>query len=297
MNWVFVVAFIQASMIFLFASIGELVDQRSGILNVGLEGLMLVGALGAFIVAGKTGNPWLGFVAGMAAGGIFGLLHGFLSITLKADQVVSGMGIWIFALGLTTYIGQPLSGPLIEAGRMKGIVGGLTPMFFIGLAIVFAVWFVLFKTRIGLEIRSIGEDPSVAEVSGLNVEKIRYFCVITGGVLGGLSGAYLTLIYNPIWSPNPTMGRGWIALAIVFFSMCRPKILIMGAFLFGFLWHFALSSAVILPGLPALSYHFYRMIPFIATIVILAVISSEKISRKLGAARPAALGKPYLHDE
>ena len=258
---------------------------------------MLVGALGSFVVADATGNPWLGFIAGIAAGGIFGLLHGFLSITLKADQVVSGMGIWIFALGLTTYIGNPLSGPLNDAGKMNGIAGGLTPMFFIGLLIVFAVWFILFKTRLGLEIRSIGEDPYVAEASGLNVEKIRYLCVIAGGALGGLSGAYLILVYNPIWSPNPTMGRGWIALAIVFFSMGKPKILILGAFLLGFLWHFALSSTEIIPWLPALSYHFYRMIPFAATIIILMIISSKRISRKLGAARPAALGKPYIHNE
>ncbi len=297
MDWVFVVAAIQASMIFLFAAIGELVDQRSGILNVGLEGLMLVGALGSFVVAGATGNPWLGFLAGIAAGAIFGLLHGFLSITLKADQVVSGMGIWIFALGLTTYLGNPFSGPLENAGIMKGVIGGLTPMFFIGLLIVFLVWFVLFKTRIGLEIRSIGEDPYVAEASGLNVEKIRYLCVITAGALGGLSGAYLVLVYNPTWSPNPTMGRGWIALAIVFFSMGKPKILILGAFLMGFLWVFALSSTEIIPWLPALSYHFYRMIPFVATIVILMIISSKRISRRLGAARPAALGKSYIHNE
>ena len=158
-------------MIFLFAAIGELLDQRSGILNVGLEGLMLVGALGAFIVAGETGNPWLGFGAGIAAGALFGLIHGFLSITLQADQVVSGMGIWIFALGLTTYIGNPLSGPLAEGAKMDGILGGLTPMFFIGLAIVFMVWFVLFKTRIGLEIRSVGEDPYVAAASGLSVRR------------------------------------------------------------------------------------------------------------------------------
>ena len=296
MNWVFIVAAIQASMIFLFAAIGELIDQRSGILNVGLEGLMLVGALGAFIVAGETGNPWLGFAAGIASGAIFGLLHGFLSITLQADQVVSGMGIWIFALGLTTYIGNPLSGPLAEGGRMEAVIGGLTPMFFIGLAIVFMVWFILFKTRIGLEIRSIGEDPYVAAASGLNVEKIRYSCVIIGGALGGLSGAYLILVYNPIWSPNPTMGRGWIALAIVFFSMGKPRILILGAFLLGFLWHFALSSTEIIPWLPDLSYHFYRMIPFIATIIILIIISSKRISRRLGAARPAALGKPYIRN-
>lgn len=297
MIWDFFQSSIQASMIFIFAATGELLSQRSGVLNVGLEGLMLAGALAAFLVAGAVGNPWIGLAAGMVAGGGIGFLHGVLSILLRADQVVSGMGIWIFVLGLTTYIGQPFAGPLKEAGRFEEVVAGLTPMSFIGVVIVLAVWFVLFKTKYGLWIRSTGEDPSVAEVSGLSVMKIRYACVTVGGVLGGLSGAYLALVYNPIWSPNPTMGRGWIALAIVFFSMWRVEFLLLGSFLFGFLWHFALSPAVILTGLPTLSYHFYRMIPFVATILVLVVISSERISRSLGAARPAALGKPYIHEE
>ena len=218
-TWEFTATFIQASMIFLFAATGELVNQRAGVLNVGLEGLMLVGALTAFIIAEITGSAWLGFVGGMVSGGMVGLLHGFLSISLKADQTVSGMGIWILALGMTTYLGQPFSGPLRTDGRLESVVGGLTPMFFIGIVIVCAVWYGLFRTKYGLWIRSAGEDPSVAVVSGLNVIRIRYGCVIFGGIMGGLAGAYLTLVYNPVWSPNPTMGRGWIALAIVFFSM------------------------------------------------------------------------------
>jgi len=296
-NWEFCVAFIQASMIFLLAATGELVNQRSGVLNVGLEGLMLVGALTAFAIAAKTGSPWLGFAGGMVSGGLIGLLHGFLSISLKADQTVSGMGMWILALGMTTYLGQPLSGPLRADGRLESVMAGLTPMFFIGIVIVICVWFGLFRTKYGLWIRSAGEDPSVAVVSGLNVTRIRYTCVVFGGVMGGLAGAYLTLVYNPVWSPNPTMGRGWIALAIVFFSMWRPEIMLLGSFLFGFLWHLAISpSALQFQGID-LSYHFYRMIPFIATIVVLTVISSKKISRIIGADKPAALGKPYFDQE
>ena len=146
-TWEFTATFIQASMIFLLAATGELVNQRAGVLNVGLEGLMLVGALSAFIIAEITGSAWLGFVGGMVSGGMIGLLHGFLSISLKADQTVSGMGMWILALGMTTYLGQPLSGPLRIDGRLESVVGGLTPMFFIGIVIVFVVWYGLFRTK------------------------------------------------------------------------------------------------------------------------------------------------------
>ena len=296
-TWEFTATFIQASMIFLLAATGELVNQRAGVLNVGLEGLMLVGALSAFIIAEITGSAWLGFVGGMVSGGMVGLLHGFLSISLKADQTVSGMGMWILALGMTTYLGQPLSGPLRIDGRLESVVGGLTPMFFIGIVIVCAVWYGLFRTKYGLWIRSAGEDPSVAVVSGLNVKRIRYGCVIFGGIMGGLAGAYLTLVYNPVWSPNPTMGRGWIALAIVFFSMWRPEIMLLGSFLFGLLWHLAISPNALQFLNLNLSYHFYRMIPFIATIVVLTIISSQKISRHIGADKPAALGKPYFDED
>ena len=230
----------------------------------------------------------------MAAGGVLGLLHGFLSITLKVNQVVSGLGIWIFALGFTTYIAQPYAGPL-GMGMLWVRIFGISPFFFIGIAVVFVVWAILFKTNLGLKIRSVGEDPLVAEISGIKVERLRYLCVIIGGSLGGLSGAYLALSYSPIWSFNPTMGRGWIALALVFLSMWKPWFLLAGALLFGTVWQLALSPELI-PLLPTLPLYFYRMLPFAVTIIVMVLISMERFRKKWGLAKPAALGLPYIKE-
>jgi len=292
--WYFVVSCLDVTTLLLFASIGELLNQRSGVLNVGIEGLMLASVSLAFITTKITGSFLLGFMVGMATGSVLGLLHGFLSITLKVDQVVSGLGIWIFALGFTTYIAAPYAGPL---GRIPlgGRIFDISPFFFIGIAVVFIIWVTLFKSNLGLKIRSVGEDPLVAEVSGIKVERLRYLCVVTGGSLGGLSGAYLALSYSTIWAFNPTMGRGWIALALVFLSMWKPWILLGGSLLFGTVWQLALSPELI-PILPSLPLYFYRMIPFAVTIVVMVLISMERFRKKWGLAKPAALGLPYLKE-
>jgi simple sugar transport system permease protein len=191
--WEFVIRSLEASMIFIFAGLGELIDQRSGVLNVGVEGVMLFGATLGFITAQTTGSYLLGFLVGIAIGGLLGFLHGFISVTLGVDQVVSGMGIWIIGFGLTTYIGNPYTGPL----GMERIptIAGLSPFFYIGIVLVVVSWFVLNKTSLGLNIRSVGEDPSVAEVSGINVTKTRYLCATIGGMFGGLAGAIYSLFY------------------------------------------------------------------------------------------------------
>src|SRR3972149_6275663 len=181
--WVFLVRSLNASTIFTIAALGELIGQRSGVLNVGIEGVMLFGATLGFITAQSTGNYLLGFLVGIAIGGLLGLLHGFVSITLGVDQVVSGMGIWIFGFGLTTYIGNPYTGPL-GMERIQPVIG-VSPFFFLGVALIVITWFVLSKTSLGLNIRSVGENPSVAEVSGINVAQTRYLCVIIGGMLMG----------------------------------------------------------------------------------------------------------------
>ena len=185
--WEFVIRSLDASTIFTIAALGELIGQRSGVLNVGIEGVMLFGATLGFITAQTTGSYLLGFAVGIAIGGLLGLLHAFFSITLGGDQVVSGMGIWILGFGLTTYIGNPYTGPLGMA-RIPTILG-LSPVFFVGIVLVVLAWFVLSKTSLGLRIRSVGERPSVAEVSGVNVAKTRYLCVIVSGMLMGLAGA------------------------------------------------------------------------------------------------------------
>lgn len=287
--WEFLIRSLAASTIFTFAGLGELIDQRSGVLNVGIEGVMLFGATLGFITAQSTGSYLLGFVVGITIGGLLGLLHAFFSVTLGGDQVVSGMGIWILGFGLTTYIGSPYTGPL-GMERIPTIMG-LSPFFYIGIGLAVATWFVLSKTSLGLRIRSVGENPAVAEVSGISVAKTRYLCAIVGGMLMGLAGAIYSLDYNPVWSYNFLMGWGFIALALVFFSMWNPFILLGGALLFGTLWQLSLNPQLVLPGV--LSRYIWRMIPFGITVGVLLVISTKWFRTRWGAAKPEALGQPY----
>jgi ABC-type uncharacterized transport system permease subunit len=283
---------LDASTIFLVAALGELLGQRSGIINVGIEGVMLFGATLGFVTAQSTGSYLLGFLVGIAVGGLLGLLHGFFSITLGGDQVVSGMGIWILGFGLTTYIGSPSTGPL-GLDRIPTILG-LSPFFFIGIALAVIIWFILAKTSLGLRIRSVGENPTVAEVSGINVSRTRYLCVVSGGMLMGFAGAIYSLDYNPVWSYNFLMGWGFIALALVFFSMWNPMILLAGSLLFGTLWQLSLNPQLVLPGL--LSRYIWRMIPFIITLGVLLLMSSKWFKSRWGAAKPEALGQPYVKE-
>jgi len=286
----FLIRSLDASTIFTIAALGELIGQRSGILNVGIEGVMLFGATLGFIAAQSTGSYLVGFLVGIAIGGLLGLLHGFFSITLGGDQVVSGMGIWIVGFGLTTYIGNPFTGPL-GMERISSLFG-VSPFFYIGIALAVVTWFVLSKTSLGLRIRSVGEDPSVAEVSGINVTKTRYLCVTIGGMLMGLAGAIYSLDYNPVWNYNFLMGWGFIALALVFFSMWNPLILVAGSLLFGSLWQLSLNPQLVLPGL--LSRYVWRAVPFIITLAALLMMATKWFRTRWGAAKPEALGQPYV---
>ena len=290
--WEFFIRSLDASTIFTLAALGELIGQRSGVLNVGIEGVMLFGATLGFIAAQSTGSYLLGFLVGIAIGGLLGLMHGFFSITLGVDQVVSGMGIWIMGFGLTTYIGNPYTGPL-GIPRISAILG-LSPFFYLGIALVVITWFVLSKTSLGLRIRSVGENPSVAEVSGIDVAKTRYLCVTIGGMLMGLAGAVYSLDYNPVWNYNFLMGWGFIALALVFFSMWNPFILLSGSLLFGTLWQLSLNPQLVLPGV--LSRYIWRMVPFAITLLVLLIISTKWFRTKWGAAKPEALGQPYVKE-
>jgi ABC-type uncharacterized transport system permease subunit len=290
--WEFIARSLEASTIFTFAALGELVGQRSGVLNVGIEGVMLFGATLGFIAAQSTGSYLVGFLVGIAIGGLLGLLHGFFSITLGVDQVVSGMGIWIFGFGLTTYIGNPYTGPL-GMDRIPTIFG-LSPFFYLGVVLIVVTWFVLSKTSLGLRIRSVGENPSVAEVSGVNVAKTRYLCVIVSGMLMGFAGAIYSLDYNPVWNYNFLMGWGFIALALVFFSMWNPFILLGGSLLFGTLWQLSLNPQLVLPGV--LSRYVWRTVPFVATIGALLFMATKWFRIRWGAAKPEALGQPYVKE-
>lgn len=288
----FILRIILASSVIGIASLGELIDQRSGILNVGIEGLMLFGATFGFIAAKITGSFLTGFLAGTLMGGVLGLLHGFLSITLKVDQIVSGMGIWLLGFGLTTYIGQPYTGPL-GMGRIPTIFG-ISPFVYVAVAFMIITWYVLFKTNLGLKIRSAGEDPRVVESSGISVTKTRYLCVTIGGLLGGFAGAIFGLHYNPVWSPNLIMGWGFVALALVFFSLWHPLILLAGSLLFGALWQLSVNPSVLFPDV--MSTNLWRMVPYILTIVVLSVISTERFKTRFGLTKPDALAEPYIKE-
>lgn len=290
--WEFSIRSLDASTIFLIAGLGELFGQRSGILNVGVEGVMLFGATLGFITAQTTGSYLLGFLVGIAIGGVLGLLHGIFSITLGGDQVVSGMGIWILGFGLTTYMGSPFTGPL-GMERIPTIFG-LSPFFFIGVVLAVLIWFVLTRTSLGLKIRSVGENPDVAEVSGISVSKTRYFCVVFGGMLMGFAGTIYALDYNPVWSYNFLLGWGFIALALVFFSMWNPLFLMAGSLLFGTLWQLSLSPELILPGV--MSRYVWRMVPFAITLAVLFFMSTKRFRNRWGAAKPEALGQPYVKE-
>jgi len=290
--WEFLIRSLDASTIFTIAALGELIGQRSGILNVGIEGVMLFGATLGFIAAQTTGSYLVGFLVAIAIGALLGLLHGFFSITLGGDQVVSGMGIWILGFGLTTYIGNPFTGPL----GMKRIptILGLSPFFYIGIILVIITWYVLTKTSLGLRIRSVGENPTVAEVSGINVARTRYLCVIGSGMLMGFAGAIYSLDYNPVWNYNFIAGWGFIALALVFFSMWNPFTLLAGSLLFGTLWQLSLNPQLLLPGL--FSRYIWRTVPFVITVGALLIMATKWFRTRWGAAKPEALGQPYLKD-
>lgn len=287
--WEFFARSLNASTIFTIAALGELIGQRSGILNVGIEGVMLFGATLGFITAKTTGSYLLGFLVAIAVGGLVALIHGFFSITLGGNQVVNGMGIWILGFGLTAYIGYPYTAPL-GMERIPEMLG-LSPFFFVGTALTILTWWVFSKTALGLKIRSVGENPSVAEVSGMNVTRTRYVSVVTSGMLMGLAGAIYSLDYNPVWSINFLLGWGFIALALVFFSMWNPFLLFGGSILFGTLWQLSLNPQLVLPDI--MSRYLWRTVPFIITIGALVLMSTKWFSAKWGAAKPEALGLPH----
>jgi simple sugar transport system permease protein len=287
--WEFAARSLNAATVLTIAALGELIGQRSGILNIGIEGVMLFGATLGFIVAKTTESYLLGILAAVVIGGLLAALHGFFSITLGGDQVVNGMGIWILGFGLTAYIGYPYTGPL----GMEGIpdLAGLSPFFFLAVGLVILTWWMFAKTSLGLRIRSAGENPSVTEVSGISVSRTRYLAVVAGGMLMGLAGAVYSLDYNPVWSVNFLLGWGFSALALVFFSMWNPFILFGGSILFGGLWQLSLNPELILPGVT--SRYIWRTVPFVITIGVLVAMSTKWFSSRWGAAKPEALGQPY----
>jgi simple sugar transport system permease protein len=286
----------------MYAGAGELVAEKSGVLNLGVEGMMLMGAVTGYAVTAITGSPWLGIVASVFAGLAMALLFGFLTITMLANQVATGLSLTIFGIGFSAYVGKPYTSAAVRASidvmPIPGLsaipvlgpaVFSLTPLGYLAF-IMFAVigWF-LYKTRAGLVLRSVGESPAVAHSVGFPVVGVRYGATLFGGAMAGIAGGYYSIVYLHVWQEQLTSGRGWIALALVVFATWRPGRLLIGALLFGAVMALQFYAQAI--GVPVPT-QFLAMLPYVATIVVLVLISRNPNTIKLNA--PASLGKPFF---
>ncbi len=286
------------------AALGELLAEKSGVLNLGVEGMMLIGAVMAFQVGDASGSLWLALLVGSLAGAAFSSIHAFLTITLRANQIVSGLALVIFGTGLSTFIGKSIEGkpldtdftpiawgPLADIPVLGPLLFDQDPMVYATIAIAIVITMYLNRTKAGLALRAVGESPGTADTMGVAVAATRYVHVMLGGLLAGMAGAYLVLGQVPSWSQDgTTAGIGWIALALVVFASWRPLRVLLGAFLFGFARraNFWLQGEEWAPNIPA---EFLSMLPYLLTVAVLVVWGSRDLRRKVGA--PSALGVPY----
>jgi len=282
----------------LLGTIGEIICERSGILNLGVEGMMAIGAVSAFIVTYISHNPWLGLLAGVIAGVLISMIHAFASISLQGNQVVSGLALTMLGLGISGLVGKPYVGhPLTVKMKTVAIpflsdipvVGKIffnqSPFFYMAMILAVAAWFVLEYTRLGIRIRSTGENPKATETQGINVDRIRYLCVLIGGGFAGMAGANLSISYSKSWFEGMTAGRGWIVIALTIFALWNPMRAVIGAFLFGgiFVLQYLLQPLGISP-------NFLAMLPYMATLIVLILIS---LRGKRSVNAPEMLGEPY----
>ena len=304
--------------VLLFAAVGEIFAERSGVLNLGVEGMMLIGAVAGFSVTVTTGNPWIGLTVAMLAGGLLSLLHGVVTIHLRADQVVSGLALTFLGTGLARVLGDGLS----KAGEIQTLprfsvpilsdIPLVGPIFFheqglltyVGFLLVPAAWYWINRTRPGLHLRAVGERPSAADAQGIDIYRTRYAYVFIGGLLAGLAGAAITLSISPGWYGDQTVnGRGWIAIGLVIFAQWSPLRAAFGAYLFGAIYRFILD----IQGVDTIfgihnpfsagrsSTFFLEMLPYLFVIIVVIIGSREALRRRVGA--PAALGIPYVRGE
>lgn len=292
-----------ASTPLLLAAIGELVVERSGVLNLGVEGMMVIGAVCAFAAAVLTGNPWIGVLAGIAAGAILSLLFGVLALSLATNQVATGLSLTLLGIGLSGMIGENFVGragvrlasldiPVLTDLPLVGrLIFGQDPLFYVSIALTAVVMWFLFRTRTGLTLRAIGDNHKSAHALGISVLKYRYLAVMFGGACAGLAGAHLSLVYTPQWVENMTAGRGWIALALVVFASWRPWRVIGGAYLFGAVTIGQLHAQALGFGIPS---QLLSSLPYLATIVVLVLISRDRRLTVMNT--PASLAQPFVPD-
>jgi len=304
--------------VLLFATLGEIFAERSGVLNLGVEGMMLIGAMSGYSVAVTTGNPWLGVLVAMLFAGLISQIHAFITITLQADQVVSGLALTFLGTGISLVLGEGLS----KAGTVSLMptfsipllaqIPTLGPIFFkeqsvlvyIGYLLIPLAWFYINRTRPGMHLRAVGEYPAAADALGISVYGLRYLYVFVGGVLAGLGGATISLAISPGWfSELTTGGQGWIAVGLVIFAQWNPWRAAIGSYAFGALRRLILDiqGPLTLFGFDNPFYYnpywgfFLQMLPYAFTVIVLVIGSREAIRKRLGA--PAALGVPYIRGE
>ncbi|MBC8063013.1 MAG: ABC transporter permease [Clostridiaceae bacterium] len=305
----FLAAAIVAGTPLLFATLGEIIIERSGNLNLGVEGMMLMGAVMGFMVGLNTGNVFAALLGAMAAGAAGGLIFAFLTITLRANQVVTGLALATFGGGFSSLVGKTLVGqtapvaiktffkpyaiPLISKIPFIGpIFFKQDPFVYLGYAIAILTGIYLYNTSKGLNLRAIGENPGCADAASINISLYKYIHILCGGALCGLGGAYLSLVYIPTWQENVVAGRGWIAIALVIFAAWNPYKAIFGAFLFGGLdiIGFRLQGAHIY----VVSQYLVDMLPYLVTIIVLVIVSMNKSKKN---APPKNLGTPYFRED
>jgi len=298
-------AAIPAGTALLFACWGEILAERSGVLNLGVEGMMLMGALGGVAVTIWTGNAWVGVVGAMLTGAIMASLHGALAVGLRANQVVSGLALTLFGTGLSAFLGRNMVGdpipdkfeqlnvPLLADIPWVGeVLFQQDALVYLSFLVAPLLWFFMFKTNPGLNLRAIGENPAAADAMGVPVNGLRFLYVIAGGAFAGLGGAVISLGTNPGWTEGMTAGRGWIAVALVIFAGWNPAWAVGGAWLFGGVQagQFQLQTVGV-----GISPFFLNMLPYIFTIVVLVLASGDLARKRIGA--PAALGKPFIRED
>jgi simple sugar transport system permease protein len=319
MDWIVILqAGVATGTVLLFATIGEILTERSGVLNLGVEGMMLVGAMSAYGIVVSTGNPWLGLLVGMFAAGLLSQVHAFITIHLQADQVVSGLALTFLGTGVSLVLGESLNKagtvpllpvytvPLLSQIPILGPIffNNQSVMVYLGYLLIPIVWYYIYYTRPGLHLRAVGEHPAAADTLGVSVYGLRYFYVFVGGLLVGLAGATISLAVSPGWfSEMTTAGQGWIAVGLVIFAQWDPLRAAFGAYTFGALRRLILDiqGPMTLMGMRNPFYYnpywgfFLEMLPYAFTIIVLVIGSREAIRKRLGA--PAALGNPYIRGE
>ncbi len=296
-----IAATLNAGTLLAFASLGLLINERAGIVNLGAEGMMLVAAVAGFATAFHTGSDVMAFAAGAAAGALMAAAFGVLVIWFNTNQYATGLALSLFGAGLSAFVGigyapEKLSERLrFEIPFLADIpfVGPALfkqhPMVYVAILLTFGLMWFLYKTRAGLVLRAVGESPESAHALGYPVRRIRMFAVIAGGALCGISGAYVSVVYTPLWVEGMVAGKGWIALALTTFATWRPIRVLLGAYLFGgvTMLQFALQGeGVQIPS------QFLTMLPYLATIVVLVLISRNESFIK--ANMPASIGKPFF---